>query len=109
MKVTFTSDNFTRFRYLAMTFEIQIQNQTTIINDTDTKILEEVNDNDDVKMPEEFLHSGYVAVATVISFLVVVCVIIGVYYIHVKCALKKNEKREKNVIESRSSALSRET
>ena len=107
MKVTFTSDNFTRFRYLAMTFEIQ--NQTTIINDTDTKILEEVNDNDDVKMPEEFLHSGYVAVATVISFLVVVCVIIGVYYIHVKCALKKNEKREKNVIESRSSALSRET
>ena len=90
-----------------MTFEIQ--NQTTIINDTDTKILEEVNDNDDVKMPEEFLHSGYVAVATVISFLVVVCVIIEVYYIHVKCALKKNEKREKNVIESRSSALSRET
>ena len=107
MKVTFTSDNSTRFRYLAMTFEIQ--NQTTIINDTDTKILEEVNDNDDVKMPEEFLHSGYVAVATVISFLVVVCVIIGVYYIHVKCALKKNEKREKNVIESRSSAFSRET
>ena len=72
MNVTFTSDNSSRFRYLAMTFEIQ--NQTTIINDTDTNIFEEANDNDDVKLPEEFLHSGYVAVATVISLLVVVCV-----------------------------------
>ena len=87
----------------------EIQKQTTIINDNDTNIMEEVNDNDEVKMPEEFLHSGYVAVATVISFLVVVCVIIGVYYIHVKCALKKKEKREKNVvIESRSPEKLRE-
>ena len=87
-----------------MTSEI---NNQTISDDISTIMEKTTNNTETVEMPDEFLHSGYVAVATVVSFLVLVGVIVGIYHVQANCS-KWKKKEKKNQSESQSPEKLRE-
>jgi len=78
---------------------LQIKNQTK--SEDISIIMEKTASDDTVKMPDEYLHSGYVAVATVVSFLVLVGVIFGLYHVQANCnKWKKKEKKNPSQTQS---------